>query len=68
MINVRNAGFIELYAKNARAERGQEPPDASKRDLFAKSMGGRDNSGPYCSSRAFADKAICYEATKQAIP
>ena len=33
MINVRNAGFIELYAKNARTERGQEPPDASKRDL-----------------------------------
>ena len=30
---VRYAEFIELYAKNARTERGQEPPDASKRDL-----------------------------------
>ena len=32
MIKGRNAEFIELYAKNARPERGQEPPDASKRD------------------------------------
>ena len=32
-LEVRNAEFIELYAKNARPERGQEPPDASKRDL-----------------------------------
>ena len=32
-LEVRNAEFIELYAKNARPERGQEPPDASKSDL-----------------------------------
>ena len=32
-LEVRDAEFIELYAKNARPERGQEPPDASKRDL-----------------------------------
>ena len=33
MIQVRNAEFIQLYAKSARPERGQEPPDASKKDL-----------------------------------
>ena len=33
MINVRNAELIELYAKIARPQRGQEPPDASKKDL-----------------------------------
>ena len=32
-LEVRNAEFIELYAKNARPKRGQEPPDASKKDL-----------------------------------
>ena len=32
-LKVRNGEFTELYAKNARPERGQEPPDASKNDL-----------------------------------
>ena len=32
-LEARYAEFIELYAKNARPKRGQEPPDASKKDL-----------------------------------
>ncbi len=32
-LEVKNAEFIELYTKSARPERGQEPPDASKRNL-----------------------------------
>ena len=32
-LEVRNVEFIGLYPKNARPERGQEPPDASKSDF-----------------------------------
>ena len=32
-LEVRYAAFIELYAKNPRPKTGQEPPDASKKDL-----------------------------------